>query len=183
MFCSFSLFVLCSISDGDYEWINITEYEAVNITSPNYPLNYPNSIQCTWRITTCHNCSISFQIPKFDVEYPHDTLVLKKGLQTWKTNSFGKGDLYISYDEDLWLVFESDYSVSFTGFVLHIAHVEGRKIWHNSGIPNAPYSFRVRIRVRVRVRVCVYKGITELFRKLMYNLSHLRLSMTMSISL
>ena len=126
-----SIFVFCSISDGDYEWINITEYEVVNITSPNYPLNYPNSIRCKWRITPCHNCSLSFQILAFDVER-YDTLLLKKGLQTWQTDFLGKGDLYISYDDDIWLVFESDYSVSFTGFVLQIAHAEGKKIYVKS---------------------------------------------------
>ena len=59
----------------------------------------------------------------YDVEY-YDILELKKGEHSWRVNDLGKGDLHISIgdnDTDLKLEFQSDYSVSQSGFVLEIS--------------------------------------------------------------
>ena len=119
--CNICIDVFWFTGDGEH-FINITEFQSVNITSPNYPANYPNNLRCTWRITPCVNCSLAFRVIVYDVE-PYDELILVKGDHSWHTKFLGKGDLQINYDGDILLEMKTDYSVSYSGFMVQFQHV------------------------------------------------------------
>ena len=91
------------------------------LNSPNFPLNYPQNIQCTWNILgSAQTFGIQLKIINFHLEdyrckydyldvYADDNHVNK--LCGWQSN------LKISANHNLTIIFKTDDNVQYTGFL------------------------------------------------------------------
>lgn len=69
---------------GIYDWIivceigscggNFTDVTYMEITSPNYPNNYPNSVYCSWNIAVQRDFVVRIIVLNFNTESGYDTV-------------------------------------------------------------------------------------------------------------
>ena len=104
-------------------------------TSPSYPLDYPENIDCTWFVTASEGFAVTFNFNAFNTEEPHDVLTIGKGHRESDPASviarlYGglkTSKLRVSTSEHrAWVKFHSDDSVTFTGFSVDITQETAR---------------------------------------------------------
>ena len=117
---------LSSINSGPQNATYLRDGETVSITSPNYPLNYPNYANQWWLLGTQHDLATVLHFIDFQLESSYDFLYVYVGntsysqFATLKTTLSGytlPNDI-VSTETYTWLHFSSDYSVTYRGFHL-----------------------------------------------------------------
>nr|XP_026694942.1 CUB and sushi domain-containing protein 3-like [Ciona intestinalis] len=87
------------------------------ITSPNYPNNYPNNANCSWRITAPEGMRVQINFASFDTESDYDILTLFNGNRLMRRLSGNIiNRVYTSRGNVLFLTFISDSSYVRPGF-------------------------------------------------------------------
>nr|XP_026695402.1 tolloid-like protein 1 isoform X2 [Ciona intestinalis] len=87
------------------------------ITSPNYPNNYPNNVDCTWTITASDGMRVQLNLIRFSTERSYDYLTISSdGTQLARNSGIYSNRIYTSIGNTLTLRFTSDRSVTKTGF-------------------------------------------------------------------
>ena len=103
----------------------------MNITSPNYPDQYPNSTYKRWEISSPPDHAILLQFISFNLELGFDYLYVYTGTIPSLSNSTRIADLTgqslpgdtISYAPYMWLVFQSDFSISAEAFLAEVSTI------------------------------------------------------------
>ncbi|XP_070571260.1 CUB domain-containing protein 2-like [Ptychodera flava] len=116
---------LATVSATDeckYEY-KLNQADEITITSPNYPYNYHENIECTWIITTNTVWGrIGLFFNSFDTELYYDTVSFGSGTTPNYDIGFHHGDdipeNYTTTGGEVWIAFDSDYSVVGKGFQL-----------------------------------------------------------------
>ncbi|XP_077864846.1 cubilin-like [Saccoglossus kowalevskii] len=111
--------------------VTIEANEYVNITSPNYPEEYDNDMDCVWYLNTESGYRINVTFIFFDTEYCHDWFEVGNGpnhrdlttsIQRVSGDySSNPPDAVSSSSDRVWITFTSDYSITRQGFHV-IAH-------------------------------------------------------------
>ncbi|XP_077982534.1 dorsal-ventral patterning tolloid-like protein 1 [Glandiceps talaboti] len=101
---------------------------SVEISSPNYPEGYSNNQDCTWIVTNTVGGNIQLSFSNFITESSYDYVQFGNG-NTPDTNAEKySGEVvpanFISSSDSAWLVFHSDGSNTWSGFVLTATAVE-----------------------------------------------------------
>nr|XP_026694939.1 cubilin isoform X5 [Ciona intestinalis] len=87
------------------------------ITSPNYPNNYPNNVDCTWMITASDGMRVQLNLIRFSTERSYDYLTISSdGTQLARISGIYSNRIYTSVGNTLTLRFTSDRSVTRSGF-------------------------------------------------------------------
>uniref|UniRef100_F6PKM8 CUB domain-containing protein n=1 Tax=Ciona intestinalis TaxID=7719 RepID=F6PKM8_CIOIN len=86
------------------------------ITSPNYPNNYPNNVDCTWMITASDGMRVQLNLIRFSTERSYDYLTVSDGTQLARISGIYSNRIYTSVGNTLTLRFTSDRSVTRSGF-------------------------------------------------------------------
>ncbi|XP_030624670.1 LOW QUALITY PROTEIN: cubilin [Chanos chanos] len=99
------------------------------LSSPNYPSNYPTNRECVYKITVGVNMQIMLNFTDFDLEGPdpscfHDYVEVRDGGYEispliGRFCSHRSPPLVVSHSNRLWLKFRSDHSVTYRGFTAH----------------------------------------------------------------
>ena len=103
----------------------------VNITSPYYPGEYPNSAYKRWEISSPPGLATLLQFIAFNLELGFDYLSVYTGTIPSLSNSTRIADFTgqslpgdtISYEPYMWLVFQSDYSINAGGFLAEVSAI------------------------------------------------------------
>ncbi|XP_072033280.1 uncharacterized protein [Amphiura filiformis] len=97
----------------------------VNLTSVNYPNNYPNNAQCEWNIIAKEAGKIVVSFLDFNLERNYDYLyighspdVVSADLILSGTKGGSAPDIFATNESTLWITFVTDYSVTKRGFAL-----------------------------------------------------------------
>ncbi|XP_011679634.2 uncharacterized protein LOC105445595, partial [Strongylocentrotus purpuratus] len=97
--------------------------ESLTIVSPNYPNNYPNNVNTQWLVSGPADYQIMAVFSTFDLEFYPDILRIGSGLDPDDTASLlatlsgsSLPDIIVSNNNEMWLVFTSDVSVTEPGF-------------------------------------------------------------------
>ncbi|OON19633.1 CUB domain protein, partial [Opisthorchis viverrini] len=97
----------------------LTNYTGI-IESPNFPLDYPNLMTCSWRIGLPPGCTIKLNISSFDLEYNHDTLTIYDGYDNSSSpvvlTGYNFPDPFYSTGQYLYIEMETDREVQKSGF-------------------------------------------------------------------
>ncbi|XP_077981827.1 cubilin-like [Glandiceps talaboti] len=93
------------------------------VTSPNFPNNYPNSINCVWIIDITANLSVKLDFLSFETEAGFDWLIIGNGDNPNENEQhrFTGSELpptIISDSNAIWLRFSTDYSITYQGWFL-----------------------------------------------------------------
>ncbi|XP_077988407.1 CUB and sushi domain-containing protein 1-like [Glandiceps talaboti] len=102
----------------------------VNITSPNYPDNYPNDARCQWTAYVEYDGKISVEFKDFVTELDSDFLTVGDGNvpgQNVVINRHSGATLpsdFVSSDGSVWMRFASDYSITARGFYATLQHLD-----------------------------------------------------------
>ncbi|XP_030829981.1 uncharacterized protein LOC578975 isoform X2 [Strongylocentrotus purpuratus] len=101
--------------------------EALTIISPNYPDNYPNHASVQWLVSGPEDYRAVAKFHTFDLESGYDYLRIGSGLnagdltsQLVQLSGYSLPDEVVSINNEMWLNFTSDYSVSRDGFWIEI---------------------------------------------------------------
>ena len=90
----------------------------VEITSPNYPSNYPNNAYEEWELVAPSGFVVRLHFTDFYMESCCDQLTINDGLTSTRLSGSSLPNDYFSRGTYLELVFSSDYSVTYSGFRL-----------------------------------------------------------------
>ncbi|XP_077995833.1 bone morphogenetic protein 1-like [Glandiceps talaboti] len=94
--------------------------ESVQISSPNYPSNYDDNMDCTWIITNSDGGDIDLQFVKLETEAGYDYVQFGSGSQVDLNAEKYDGEEIPSYftssGSTLWIIFHSDTSNTRLGF-------------------------------------------------------------------
>ncbi|XP_077864850.1 cubilin-like [Saccoglossus kowalevskii] len=93
------------------------------ISSPNFPMDYPNSIDCVWIIDISSNLSVKIDFINFETEAGFDWLIIGEGYDPYDHEQyrFSGSELpptIISETSVVWLRFTTDYSITKQGWLL-----------------------------------------------------------------
>ncbi|XP_072041396.1 CUB and sushi domain-containing protein 2-like [Amphiura filiformis] len=84
----------------------------VNISSPNYPARYNNSLDCRWRLTYQTGQGVTVRFFDFDTEERYDKLILAPSNSSDETLSYDGNRLphtiYLPWNGETWIMFETD---------------------------------------------------------------------------
>ncbi|XP_072168051.1 uncharacterized protein [Diadema setosum] len=107
-------------------YINLNVGETTNLTSPNYPGNYPNNADVLWLISVPDNYSVLVSPVQFQTETYFDSLAIGTGDSPSEETVVGIFDGF-NFTHDLrflspriWIYFSSDSSVTEQGFYLEL---------------------------------------------------------------
>jgi hypothetical protein len=110
----------CTFGRPEYK-----DEEYGNIMSPNWPADYPNNAFCTWHLHAAEGKRMRIVFAQFEIEDGcYDYLEVFDGTSASSPRIgryFGENDLpptMVSSGQDMFLSFESDSSITFTGFYL-----------------------------------------------------------------
>ena len=99
----------------------------MTIISPNYPDNYPNHASVQWLVSGPEDCRAVAKFHTFDLESGYDYLRIGSGLnagdltsQLVQLSGSSLPDEVVSINNEMWLNFTSDFSVSRDGFWIEI---------------------------------------------------------------
>ena len=92
----------------------ITRKREQELTSPNFPQNYPNNMRCSWQIKTKRPAEISF--PNFSTEREHDRITLYLDGSIVGRFSGSMTSRPFRFSQIAVITFTSDRSQSSTGF-------------------------------------------------------------------
>ena len=113
--------------------------ESLTILSPNYPENYPNHANVQWLVSGPDDYQIVASFHTFNLESGYDFLSIGSGLdatdQTSLLITLSGSDLpedVVSNNNEMWLEFTSDYSVTRDGFWIEITVLGRENISGNS---------------------------------------------------
>ncbi|XP_071953545.1 MAM and LDL-receptor class A domain-containing protein 2-like, partial [Antedon mediterranea] len=88
-----------------------------SFTSPNYPNNYYNGLDCEWTVSTSSEFVILLQFNDFQLEYGYDYLYVGFEENSYEYTFTGSSiHSIISKNSTLWIHFYTDYSVTYRGF-------------------------------------------------------------------
>ncbi|XP_071942998.1 hyalin-like [Antedon mediterranea] len=88
-----------------------------SFTSPNYPNNYQNYLNCEWTVSTSSEFVILLQFNDFQLEYGYDYLYVGFEENSYEYTFTGSSiHSIISENSTLWIRFYTDYSVTYRGF-------------------------------------------------------------------
>ena len=112
--------------------LQVSSDQPVILTSPNYPLNYPDVQDCIWLIEGPETSSLVVNFRSLDIEECCDTLTIGSGSDPLNRTTIVKqlyGTEIQHVFEDfmasrLWVRFQSDLSQSMQGFRLEVYTVE-----------------------------------------------------------
>ncbi|KAJ8029520.1 Ovochymase-2 [Holothuria leucospilota] len=100
--------------------------DEIELTSPNYPRNYPNNQRKEYLYISEPSSHLSVQWLDFDLEFSFDFLYIgpnrEEAMQL--TGSRIPED-FITPSNTLWVLFTSDYSINYSGFSMIIRVVKG----------------------------------------------------------
>ncbi|XP_077990364.1 bone morphogenetic protein 1-like [Glandiceps talaboti] len=100
--------------------------DVIFVTSPNYPGNYGNNLDCRWTFTTTGGAKLHFQFLTFMTEYGRDYLDAEEALGGWNIkiiNGLSGGDVpdeFTTRTSTAWVSFHSDGTTSDTGFEFQV---------------------------------------------------------------
>ena len=92
-----------------------TDATSGTFSSPNYPGNYDNDLDCGWTISVAAGSGITFTIVAFETESTNDYLSIE-GLASVLDGSISPGQTYVAVGTRLQVNFTSDGTVTDTGF-------------------------------------------------------------------
>lgn len=109
----------------------LPECGGVEITSPNFPNNYPNSDQCQWFLHSPTDKELNVYIQSFDTELDFDILRLGNGVSVLDTStliaelsgSVGAGTNYTTSTSSMWMTFVTDNDKPKQGFRLIVQDI------------------------------------------------------------
>ncbi|KAG5448252.1 Deleted in malignant brain tumors 1 protein [Clonorchis sinensis] len=91
------------------------------LKSPNFPLDYPNSVLCSWRITVPDGCKIKLNFLHFALESGYDALIIYDGYNTSSSSVTLTGwhlpDAYQSTGQSLFIKMKTDEDIQRSGFL------------------------------------------------------------------
>ncbi|XP_077990107.1 uncharacterized protein LOC144444533 isoform X2 [Glandiceps talaboti] len=123
-----------SCSDDCSKLFAFSGNEVINITTPNYPLYYPDNSDCLWFVRNEDGGQILVQFRDFQTEVKFDVLNLGTGENSSDPNSVIFGQYsgnkvpppYISSTDVIWIKFKSDYITRQKGFFLTASDGSGK---------------------------------------------------------
>ncbi|XP_041454126.1 uncharacterized protein LOC121407225 [Lytechinus variegatus] len=100
--------------------------ESLRIVSPNYPESYPNNANIQWLVSGPTGYQVMAVFSAFHLEEGYDNVEIGSGLDSGASvlATFSGSDLpcvTVSSDNEMWLSFVSDSSVTYTGFNVTIS--------------------------------------------------------------
>ncbi|XP_070542876.1 CUB domain-containing protein 2-like [Ptychodera flava] len=105
------------------ESVQIPKGRYVDITSPNYPENYPYNADCEWIISTENNTKIYVEHFDFFTEADFDFYSAGNGKTPsqnssviWQFSGSFPPEDFMSTDITVWITFTSDHIISYRGF-------------------------------------------------------------------
>nr|XP_054763579.1 enteropeptidase-like [Lytechinus pictus] len=105
--------------------------ELLNITSPNYPMTYPNSQILLWLITAPPQHGLYFRFARFDTESHRDMVIVgtgespDAGVRLTGLSGFISPSDIVSDDNKAWIMFRPDIeSTEASGFFVEVRTVE-----------------------------------------------------------
>nr|XP_054763582.1 enteropeptidase-like [Lytechinus pictus] len=105
--------------------------ELLNITSPNYPMTYPNSQILLWLITAPPQHGLYFRFARFDTESHRDMVIVgtgespDAGVRITGLSGFITPSDIVSDDNKAWIIFRPDIeSTEASGFFVEVRTVE-----------------------------------------------------------
>ncbi|XP_077862917.1 astacin-like metalloendopeptidase [Saccoglossus kowalevskii] len=113
---------------GSYE---LGEGSMLEISSPNYPNNYGNNLDCFWKFTHFSGGEIKFRFTNLDTEPRYDYVQFGDGSSLDQNAAKHSGittpaDTTLSGGE-AWVLFHSDETATMTGFQLRVEGLGGGK--------------------------------------------------------
>ncbi|XP_070564555.1 cubilin-like [Ptychodera flava] len=120
----------------------------VNITSPNYPSDYDNNLNCEWTVNSTTGRRIKVTFLDFETEKRKDYLEIGDGNDVSDKSSRLRvisGDeipnAFISHRSQIWLRFVTDESETRRGF--HIEFEEDTSCEGQFSIPESPFNYQL----------------------------------------
>ena len=95
-----------------------------SIISPEYPANYPHSIECTWSIQLNSSSPLLFKFNEFQTQPDQDILEVIDGTKSLKFSGQSKRDDFILNSNLITLRFKSDDNLELKGFNISYQIVE-----------------------------------------------------------
>ncbi|XP_077864849.1 cubilin-like [Saccoglossus kowalevskii] len=115
---------------GCRENITIPSGGYVTVYSPNYPADYENDMDCLWLVDTQSGLRINVTFIAFETEYCHDWLEIGNShnyhdltTSVLRISGSQDQDALQSSDDDIWITFTSDYSITASGFHLVLSEI------------------------------------------------------------
>ncbi|OON19634.1 CUB domain protein, partial [Opisthorchis viverrini] len=91
------------------------------IKSPNFPLDYPDGVLCSWKITVYEGCRIKLKFLHFALESGYDGLIIYDGYNTSSSSVTLSGwhlpDAYQSTGSSLFIKMKTDEDIPKSGFL------------------------------------------------------------------
>ncbi|XP_033110640.1 tolloid-like protein 2, partial [Anneissia japonica] len=115
-----------------YETLSLNVSEVYELTSPNYPDDYPENSNCLWRFISPSSTRIQIYVINVDIEDYFDKLIIGFGDNPYVLESRMWTSAYVSgvnetiaspYNK-VWIKFLTDYSIEYSGFKVRIKVVE-----------------------------------------------------------
>ena len=111
--------------------MNVTTGNIFEISTPQYPYFYPHNIECTWQfVSSSMNTAGSYAIHFLEFHtHEHDDLIIGKGLARMSSANdvlqtfpalVPSHVVVVIEQPAIWLMFQSNVAISFTGFSLMI---------------------------------------------------------------
>ncbi|XP_077990120.1 cubilin-like [Glandiceps talaboti] len=106
--------------------------ETIAVTSPNYPMNYDNSLNCVWTFSTVDGAHLVIRFISFQTEQAYDYLDIGEGLNhldlsmttlRHQSGSTAPSDITTT-SPNAWITFTSDTSINSVGFEVNITAVQ-----------------------------------------------------------
>ncbi len=129
------MFVLGSSAPCGDTSLQVTSQEPLSLTSPNYPLPYPDQYDCTWLVEGPENLNLVFKFKDIGVESCCDTLTIGSGSDASDRSTiigqyYGEEVAYLQTGFELvegrklWVRLQSDFSTGYQGFHIEVYAVE-----------------------------------------------------------
>eukprot|EP00057_Strongylocentrotus_purpuratus_P011161 XP_011665635.1 PREDICTED: uncharacterized protein LOC585547 isoform X4 [Strongylocentrotus purpuratus] len=114
-------------------YITMETGETLNITSPNYPMPYPNSQIVLWLITAPPQHGLYFRFAKFETEARRDMVIVgtgespspDAGIRLAEMSGFITPSDIVYDDTQAWIMFRADFeTIAASGFFVEVRTVE-----------------------------------------------------------
>ena len=130
------VFVLLSLTETCGEdSIHLSPGIAINLTSTNFPENYPNGENCQWKITTEDSSKLVIEFMFFDLESRYDYLYIGDSPDKESASlvlSGSQGPEYAVSDGSVhWFIFTTDIYVTRKGFALKLSWENASGRWYS----------------------------------------------------
>ncbi|VDM23842.1 unnamed protein product [Toxocara canis] len=119
------------------------------LTSPDFPKNYPNGLECVWKIDAPRGQLISLNVEDLDLEAPHDFLIIYDGVKPSApvlarlSSSISQPQLIVSSQSHLYIYFYSNFAQNGRGFSITYKRGCSNTIRLNNGVIVSPGFNRV----------------------------------------